>query len=264
MTTGATILAFNNDAIDYVAMAAWSAHRIRHWLKIPVCLVTDSDQVDPVFDHVVRVQALGDRHRYFEDIGHSVPWHNANRADVYDLTPWDRTLLLDADYVVNSDVLTAVLDSRLDFTCHRWASDLASGQFLDDLNWFGRYRFPQWWATVMMFDKTAHARHIFDTMRMVREHWEHYRLLYAVANPTFRNDHALSIALGVCSGHTLATQDIVWPLMSVMPHNALTQIGDWDFAIESQREQRPLSVTIRGTDFHAMGKAHLGAIVAAH
>lgn len=264
MTTGATILAFNNETIDYVAMAAWSARRIKHWLKIPVCIVTDAEQVDPVFDHVVTVPARGDRHRYFEDLGHSVIWRNANRADAYELTPWDRTLLLDADYVVNSDVLTAVLDTVQDFTCHRWAWDLASGKMLDDLNWFGRYRFPQWWATVVAFDKTVHARHVFDTMRMVREHWEHYRLLYSITNPTFRNDHALSIALGVCSGHTLATKDIVWPLMSVMPHNTLTQIDDWDFGIEYEHEQRPLCATIRRADFHAMGKGHLGDIVATH
>lgn len=264
MTTGATILAFNNGTIDYLAMAAWSAHRIKHWLKIPVCVVTDQTKVDPVFDHVVTVSAQGRRRRYFQDLGTTVPWHNANRADAYDLTPWDRTLLLDADYVVNSDVLESMLAAPQDFLCHRWAWDVATNKHLDDLNWFGRYRFPQWWATVIVFDRTPHAKHVFDSMRMVREGWEHYRLLYSIANPTFRNDHALSIALGLCSGHTLVTKDIPWPLMSVMPQHKLQQLDDWDFGIEYQTNNKMACVKIRGHDFHAMGKGHLGDIIASH
>jgi hypothetical protein len=264
MTIGATILAFNNGTIDYVALAAWSARRIKHWLKIPVCIITDAATVDPIFDHVVQTLALGERSRYFEDLAALVPWHNANRADAYDLTPWDRTLLLDADYVVNSDVLSAVIDTCQEFTCHRYAWDLATGQMMDDLNWLGRYRFPQWWATVMVFDRSPHARHIFDTMRMVRKNWEHYRLLYSITNPTFRNDHALSIALGVCSGHTLVTRDIAWPMMSIMPHTALTQIDEWSFGLEYKRDHKPLCCRIAHTDFHAMGKGYLGAIVASH
>lgn len=264
MTTGATILAFNNHAIDYVAMAAWSARRIKQWLNIPVCIVTDATQVDPVFDVVVTASAQGERHRYFEDLDQRVAWHNANRADAYELSPWDRTLLLDADYVVNSDDLAAVIKhANQDFLCHRLAWDMATGTDLDDLNWFGRYRFPQWWATVMIFDKTDHARHVFDTMRMVRTHWEHYRTLYSIASPTFRNDHALSIALGLCSGHTMTTTDIPWSLASVMPNDQLVQIDDVTFDICHKFGEIVRWVRSRNTDFHAMGKGHLGAIVAA-
>ena len=41
MTTGALILAFNNEHTDYLAMAAWSADRIRQHLDIPVAVITD-------------------------------------------------------------------------------------------------------------------------------------------------------------------------------------------------------------------------------
>lgn len=52
MTTGALIFAFNNEATDYVSMAAWSAKRIRHYLKIPVAVVTDKP-TDLDFDRVI-------------------------------------------------------------------------------------------------------------------------------------------------------------------------------------------------------------------
>lgn len=264
MTTGATILAFNNGTIDYVALAAWSARRIKRWLKIPVCIITDSVDVDPIFDHVVNTEALGDRCRFFEDIGATVPWHNANRADAYELTPWNRTLLLDADYVVSSAALQTMLQAPCDFMCHRYATDVMTGRRLDALNWFGRYRFPQWWATVMVFQKSQQASYIFEIMQMVRDHWEHYRMLYAIANPTYRNDHALSIALGLESGHTLVTYDIPWNLQSVMPDVWLEQEDDDLFMARCMSQGSQSRLHIHGTDFHAMGKAQLGAIVAAH
>lgn len=264
MTTGATILAFNNGVIDYAALAAWSAHRIKRWLNIPVCVITNVTDVDPVFDYVIQVAALGNSRRYFEDLKTSVTWHNANRADAYDLTPWDRTLLLDADYVVNSSSLKVLLNSNQTFLCHRYATDLARGSRLDNLNWFGRYRFPQWWATVMMFQRCDETQHIFSAMRMVRDHWEHYRTLYAIANPTYRNDHALSIALGIATGHTLKTNDIPWNLQSVLPEDELIRIDDDTFDVACQVNDHKRYVRIRHTDFHAMGKGHLGAIVASH
>ena len=55
MTTGALIFAFNNEEIDYVTMAAWSADNIHRHLDIPVCVVTDSDTTDSRFDRIVRI-----------------------------------------------------------------------------------------------------------------------------------------------------------------------------------------------------------------
>jgi hypothetical protein len=48
MTTGALIFAFNNEQTDYVAMAGWSAERIRRHLKIPTAIITDADPTDPI------------------------------------------------------------------------------------------------------------------------------------------------------------------------------------------------------------------------
>jgi hypothetical protein len=79
MTTGAVIFARNNEHIDYVAMAKWSAKNIERHLGIPTHIVTDSAQSDNT------IQA------HFTDVG-TVTWHNLNRMDAYRLSPWDRTL----------------------------------------------------------------------------------------------------------------------------------------------------------------------------
>lgn len=263
MTTGALIFAFNNEQTDYVEMAAWSAQNIRRHLNIPVAVVTDADPGDSRvsgFDRVIAADATSGGTRWFEDYQSTVTWHNAGRVDAYSLSPWQRTLVLDADYVVASNKLLPVLHSNEDFLCYRNAISVDSD--LAGLNVFGRHGFPMWWATVMCFEKSNHARFIFDSMTMVRQNWQHYRDLYGIDRPTYRNDFALSIALGIVSGHTMRVNSIPGSLITTMPEQRVTQIDQDHYRIEYQNATgRPQYVEFAGMDFHAMGKHSLGEIV---
>jgi len=250
MTTGALIFARNNEHIDYVSMARWSAKNIKRHLGIPTHIVTDDYRIDS-----------GSRH--FADAG-TVTWHNTNRMDAYRLSPWDRTLVLDADYVVASDQLRSVLDSDADFLAHRWAYDVTGCNNFQGLNYFGDVRMPQWWATVMVFNKCQQAELIFDTMAMIRDNWSHYKQIYKNSSPTYRNDHALSIALLLVNGHTLAPAGIPWRLASLTPEHQLTQIDQDRYRVDFVSTQgRPRWIELH-QDFHAMGKRQLGDIVANH
>lgn len=260
MTVGALIFAFDNEHIDYVSMAAWSAGNIHRHLSLPVCLITDQEVHDDRFDQVIRVDATSytaDK-RWFDDLGTNVLWHNRSRADAYDLSPWDQTLVLDADYVVASDQLRTVLKMPQDFVCHGTAWDIIRAEPCSSLNTFGRNCMPMSWATVMMFRRSDWARDIFTIMKMVRDNWDHYRDVYDFGRGPYRNDYALSIAEHIVNGHTMARQHIPWNLMSVMPMYDLKQIASDRYHIEHQGRY----VEISNLDFHAMGKQHLGDIVA--
>jgi hypothetical protein len=262
MSTGALIFAFNNESIDYVSMAAWSAKNIQRHLGIPVSVVTDTVVESNVFDQVIYTEVEQSTNtRHFSDVG-TVTWHNLNRMDAYNLTPYSQTLVLDADYVVSSNQLQSVLDSQEDFMCHRTAYDVTGLQTFDDLNAFGQYQFPMWWATVMMFRTSERARLIFESMSMIRDNWTHYRNLYSNSRSTYRNDHALSIALNIENGHTLKTTDIPWGLASLIPGHQLTQLDTDRYRVDYvTADQRPRWIELT-SDFHAMGKQQLGAIVA--
>lgn len=266
MTTGALIFAFNNEETDYVAMAAWSAERIRKHLNIPTAVVTDVDPGDPRLsgvDHIITANAASGGTRWFEDYQASVTWHNAGRTDAYNLTPWHQTLVLDADYVVCSNDLKRVLEAPQDFMAFRQAYDVTDPS-RDFLSTFGRNKFPMWWATVMMFRRSNTAQYIFDCMCMIRSNWQHYRELYGITEKNYRNDYALSIALGIVSGHTLIVDDIPWALASVMPESELTRYQDsvefWNIRYQSKGHAKVITLT--GQDFHAMGKRHLEAAIA--
>jgi len=248
MTTGALIFARNNEHTDYVAMAHWSARNIQRHLGIETHIVTDQSRTDS-----------GSRH--FNDLG-NVTWHNTNRMDAYRISPWDRTLLLDADYVVASDQLACLLDCDQDFLAHRWAFDITGCNDFSGLNHFGSHAMPQWWATVIMFRRSKTAELIFDTMTMIRDHWTHYRNLYNVSAVTYRNDLALSIALLIVNGHSLEISSIPWQLASLTPDHRLTQTDLDRYRVEFvNTEGKHRWIELR-QDFHAMGKQQLGDIVA--
>ena len=270
MTTGALIFAFNNEETDYVKMAAWSAERIHRHLQIPVAVVTDDVQRARLysgFDRIICAEPSTGGTRWFEDYQSTVSWHNGTRTDAYHLSPWQHTLLLDADYVVASSQLHQVINADSEFMCHRIATDLKTGQPLDGLNSFGQHNLPMWWATVIMFRRSNTAEYVFDSMNMIRNNWQHYRDLYGIQKSTYRNDFALSIALGIVSGHTGHTENIPWNLCSVLPDTRLSRFVEDDpdsFTIEYTDSQlSPKQVSFTGVDFHAMGKRHLGDIIEA-
>jgi len=262
MTTGALIFAYNNEKTDYVAMAAWCAENIRRHLDIPVALVTDRP-TELKFEQVIIANSDGKNSRWFGDYETTVTWHNGSRVNAYELSPWSQTLVLDADYVVASNQLRTVLDSRQDFLAHRWAYDITGLHDFTDLNYFGAYNMPMWWATVMMFRRSEQARLIFETMNMVRDNWNHYRNIYNNRLTAYRNDHALTIALGVVNGHVLDHSGIPWNLASLTPDHKLTQLAPDHYRVDFvTSEQKPRWIELRGQDFHAMGKKTLGDIVA--
>jgi len=265
MTTGVLIFAFNNEHVDYLAMANWSAGRIRHHLDLPVCVVTDVPVPDHyVFEKTVTVAAKGSDTRDFHDIDGRVTWYNGNRADAYALSPWDCTLVLDADYVVSSSVLTQLINTDVEFVAHKTAYDVTGTMNFDDHNTFGRNLMPMWWATVMLFKRCRHAELIFSSMQMIKHNWNHYRNLYGIAQATYRNDYALSMALGMVNGHVLTHPDIPWKLATVTHHHTLKQIDQDNFRVEFLNQNgRPQWTRVSG-DFHAMGKRHLGDIIAAN
>jgi len=263
MTQGVLIFAFNNEETDYLDMAEWSAANIQRHLNLPVSVVTDTEYTGKAFDQVIHAVAESGGTRYFEDYDRTVTWHNAGRVDAYNLTPYDQTIVLDADYVVASNNLKRLLNAQQDFLCHRIAFDLAGQTDMRGINTFGKYDMPMWWATVMMFRKSNTAQYIFDSMQMVRNNWQHYRDLYHIDRATYRNDFALSIALGIVNGHTQKVDEIPWSLVSVMPNTHLTRYLDQDsYAIEYTDSDKKLKfMSFEGLDFHAMGKKHLGDIV---
>ena len=116
----------------------------------------------------------------------------------------------------------------------------------------------------MVFNKSRQAELIFDTMVMIRDNWTHYKNIYKNNARTYRNDHALSIALLITNGHTLDHPGIPWQLASLTPEHQLTQIDQDRYRVDFIDTQGRARWTELRQDFHAMGKRQLGDIIANH
>jgi hypothetical protein len=230
-----------------------------------VAVVTDSPDRARTYagiDRVIQAVPASGGTRYFEDYQSTVTWHNAGRVDAYALSPWERTLVLDADYVVASTDLKTLFNCNTDFMCHKTAVNLAGSHPLTGLNVFGRYNIPMSWATVMRFNRGHVAELIFDTMQMIRDNWTHYRNVYGIADATYRNDYALTIAQLIVNGQVLAWPSIPWSLTTVTPDAQLTQLADDHYRVDYKTVSGQSKWITLTQDFHAMGKRYLGDIVA--
>jgi len=243
MTQGCVIFAHNNGDIDYIKLAERSAENIKKYLNLPTTIITDADSKTTST-------------RWFADYDKSVKWLNSGRSRAYELSPYEQTVLLDADYVVNSDQLLRLFSSKQDFLAHRDASSVTGTGWSKTLDTFGEYRFPMWWATVVYFTKSNTARAVFDTMQMVETNYEYYANLYNFKKRPYRNDYALSIALNIADGHFNAAQfNFPWALQSIVPEHTLTCTDDV-FRVEYDKKW----LELKNMDFHAMGKRHLEAL----
>jgi hypothetical protein len=100
-------------------------------------------------------------------------------------------------------------------------------------------------------------------MQMIRKNWSHYRNLYKNPRATYRNDHALSIALCLVNGHTLNHGAIPWDLATLTSGQTLEYINQDHYKINFFNTQKQLRwISLKNQDFHAMGKGHLGAMIA--
>lgn len=250
---GALLFAFNSADTDYVKMAEITAKRINYFLNIPCSLVTDQLITNPVFDKILYLASDSSNTK------HNKVWLNKGRYNAFDLSPYDETLLIDTDYVVNSTQLTTVFDFYDDFCCHNLVSFLMYPNANQEQ--LGMYSMNILWATVMFFKKTNRMQQMFSAMKMVQHNYSHYRNLHGFTSGTFRNDYALTIANRIVNGHIDEPQDFIpWNLLHVGQHTKIASDDISNFnttfkvTIDLPNKDRKEYIKIQDTDFHMLDK----------
>ena len=158
ITRGAVLFAFNSPKFNYFKMAEFAAKRIQCFLKLPVTLVTDTNSLVAnssfSFDNIIIVEPDLTNNREWG------VWLNKGRFRAYDLSPYDETLVMDVDYMVNSPELLKVFEFPTDFCCYGNVSYIMHPTGAQEA--ISALSFNTVWATVMFFKKTSRAKQIFD------------------------------------------------------------------------------------------------------
>lgn len=274
MTRGALIFAHNNRDIDYALMALISGGLAKKHLTVPVSLATDAttiawmktsgiyQQATEVFDKILEVEkpVTGNTRKLHDGVENNktVPFVNANRSNAWDLTPYDRTLLLDSDYFVFSNTLGEYWDVDEDILIADAINDMFGpsrvgyhDKYVSDT---GIHMF---WATTVMFTKNERSKAFFDMVTYVKQNYEYYGDLFRFSTTQYRNDIAFSVAKHILDGFETHADLCLPSLLTAIDKDILHSVdetGKLTFLVSPELTSNYCAAAIRGQDIHIMNK----------
>jgi hypothetical protein len=272
MTNGAVIFAQNSANIDYVKMAVFSAKQLKKHLDIPVSLITNSvgwleqNYPDHIFDQVIAIEdSPNNQYKKINDgavASTKIEWKNVTRDRIYKLTPYDKTLVIDSDYIINSSVLKSAFDNDHDFQIYKHSMDLASWRSTVEFSRVSQWSVPFYWATAFIFTKNNIMESFFDLVAYIKINWTYFRTLYCITSGTYRNDYAFSIAIHIMNGKTngqFAT-DLPGTMTYCTDKDLLIKMDNNRFQFLIEKENCMGEYTLaktQGIDVHIMNKLSL-------
>ena len=261
MSKGIVLFAHNNDAIDYVAQAEFCAKRIKKHLKLPVTLITSETDINKdVFDNIIKIDNPNTnqtRNMHDGDIRKNVLWSNHTRSTVFDLSPYEETIVMDTDYMVENDTLLKSFETKEDFLINYDAQHIDfESTMTNEMKYISDTGIKMCWATVFYFKKVERVRNLFVLIDHIKQHWSFYRFRYQLKEITFRNDYAFSIAIHIMNGFTNSD----WPnrlpckLFYITDRDKIVSYTDntWTFKLQSG-----LKCSIKDINIHVMNKLGL-------
>ncbi len=280
---GICFFAYNNDQLDYVRFAHIAAGYVKANMKNnKTCLITDDgtyewlkqsvDQKwhDICFDHVVVSNpnhSTTNNRKHFDSpwAEFSAPFKNSNKHDIFTLSPFEKTILFDTDYIVKNNFYDYIFETQHSLAMHRTATYLEhQPPYMNEIT-LADGGIHHWWSTVVYFDKAQYEAEIFfNIWSHVKDNWEYYGLLYQFPKGLFRTDFCVSIAAHLLNGYN--DGEFVHDFMSIPMRNMdqkddvikINSLNDWTLLSHNRQEQWK-NILSRNQDFnlHVMNKRSL-------
>lgn len=220
MTRGILMFAHDNGLFQYGKMAHASARAARWHLDCPVALVTDEDTWKAMpasafmtFAEVLFVEKDDLNKRHFDMADGSTKkakYHNTTRLRAYDLTPFEETLVLDTDVLVQDDALRGVwggppiqMNTKIAELVKEAHGNTTTKQRLEERS------LEVFWATIMYFRKDPMVNQFFEVARYVEANYDYYAVLYGFASTLRRVDFIYTIAAHLMSGYMEKARGVV-------------------------------------------------------
>ncbi len=281
-TRGVCFFAYNNEQLDYIQFAHIAAAFVKKNMKNNnCCLITDEGGYEWLkqsisekmhnhcFDDVVihQVEHKKNLRRHYDS-----PWteftaqfSNSNKDDIINLSPYDKTILMDTDFFVQNNFYDYIFESDVPIGMHRVAKYLEHQSPYMNEQTLNEAGIHHWWSTVVYFDKNSEESQIFfDIWSHVKENWEYYQLLYQFPAGLFRTDFCVSIAAHMLNGlnnDQFVHDFLSSPLNNVDQKDDLIEIkdyNDWVLLVHDRKEQwKNILTRPTNTNIHLMNKRAL-------
>ena len=276
MTRGVLIFAHNNRDVDYALMSIVSGHLAGKYLQVPVSLITDKFTIEwmkqskiyqkakSVFDKIIEIEKpVTDNQRNLHDGVENklVPFINSNRYSAYELTPYDRTLLIDSDFLIFSNTLENYWDVDSDMLISSAINDIYDQK---RLGYHDRYisdtGIHLYWATTVMFSKSEYSKTFFNLVDQIRENYQYYSDLFRFDSRQYRNDIAFSIAKHILDGYETDITSSLPPVLSTLDKDVLLDVstsGKLTMLVSPNLDSNYIAASVNNVDIHVMNKQSL-------
>ena len=276
MTRGILIFAHNNRDVDYALMSIVSGHLAGKYLQVPVSLITDKftiqwmkqskiyQKAKLVFDKIIEIEKpVTDNQRNLHDGVENklVPFINSNRYSAYELTPYDRTLLIDSDFLIFSNTLENYWDVDSDILISSAINDIYDQK---RLGYHDRYisdtGIHLYWATTVMFSKSEYSKTFFNLVDQIRENYQYYSDLFRFDSRQYRNDIAFSIAKHILDGYETDITSSLPPVLSTLDKDVLLDVstsGKLTMLVSPNLDSNYIAASVNNVDIHVMNKQSL-------
>ena len=275
MKQGMVLFAFNNSDIDYAKQAIYCAKRVKQYLNLPVQLITDSvDYIEseyPFYKHYIDVVTYtaapsNNSVKTFNNglyTSKRLEWKNSARNSAYELSVFDKTIVIDTDLLVSNSKLLACFNTSEDFMIadHYNLVNQGTEPSFDRVS---DKTIPMYWATILYFTKSNTAKTIFDLVGHIKENYNYYRTVYDITEAKFRNDFAFSIAVHMMRGFENSTQ---WPkqlpsdMWVATDKDILIDVNSNVIKLLTHKSYDYLPVKLTDATVHVMNKFSLNSFI---
>jgi len=271
---GAIFFAYNNRELDYTRLAYLSASSVKKHLNLSTSLITDNTSLkyfngnlNDVFDNIIIEEKVNTTNvRKYHDTpyaNYTAQFENLNKHKVFELSPYDKTILFDVDYLVNNDILNLAFNIDAPVQLYKNAQTLKNTE--PDHNLDKRLNeagIPLYWSTVIYFDKSPMSKMFFDMWEHVKENYDYYQSLYKFSRGLYRTDFAVSISMHLLKGFVDCIDDVFAELpaspMKYMAYKddiaSVDKNGIVFFANEYGNEWNNILTYSEGENLHMMNK----------
>lgn len=242
MKTGVLLYCFDTPFVEYSRITNRCVNLLNKNLGLPIRVVTDSGTKSKIKStcEVISIDIEKNNTKLCK------PWYNLERHLAFEHSPFDRTLVIDVDYFCFSDKLLRLLHSHDEFLIHKNAHDVMTG---NPMTYERESMLDLVWATVLIFNKTSRVKAIFDTVKLVKQNYIHFRNLYRITYKNFRNDYAFAVALEQIGGHR--DYDVIPDSIATVPADAeLLQLTEQGATISHHNKK----VILQNQDLHFLNK----------
>lgn len=205
---------------DYISNAIGLVNSLRQFHpQARVCLLTDVDYQDSLFDHVRLLDAPNKEN----------PW--ANDWQVFRKTPFRETIKLEADMLIASPIdhwwsLFAHRDVVVSTGCRTWRGNVSTNKMYRNV--FVENNLPDVYNAITYWRLSHTAQEFFRLVRDIFERWDEYKTLIKFPEETPSTDLVYAMAATIVGPEQVTMPFASYPqIVHMKQYHAGTQNKNW-------------------------------------